>query len=126
MQEITMEQFYALAESCECLTRQEEIECAQKMKDGDLDEKAKMIASYIPMMAGHIKHMKPQFQTIELVSDCMKALEKAVDSYDFIQESETFTHRLSWWLRETSTRYIAVKCRAEQAAFACQDMEKEL
>lgn len=113
MQEITMEQFYALAEACECLTRQEEIECAQKMKDGDHDAKAKLIASYIPMVAGHIKHMKPQFQTVKLVSDCMNALEKAVDSFNFLQESETFTHRLSWWLRETSTRYIAVNCKAE-------------
>lgn len=113
MQEITMEQFYALAEACERLTRQEEIECAQKMKDGDHDAKAKLIASYIPMVEGHIKHMKPQFQTVELVSDCMNALEKAVDSFNFLQESETFTHRLSWWLRETSTRYIAINCKAE-------------
>ena len=106
MQEITMEKFYALAEACERLTRQEEIECAQKMKDGDHDAKAKLIASYIPMVAGHIKYAKPHLQTFGLALYCVHALEKAVDSFDFTQNSETFSHRLSWWLRQAVVEYI--------------------
>ena len=110
---ISIEDFYEKAGLCNRLTREQEIECAKEMKNGNMAARERLIQSYIPMVAGHIKYMKPQFQTVELVSDCMNALEKAVDSFNFLQESETFTHRLSWWLRETSTRYIAVNCKAE-------------
>ena len=37
---------------------------------------------------------------------CQQALEKAVDNFDFFQESESFAHRLSWYLRQVATKYI--------------------
>lgn len=36
-------------------------------------------------------------------------LEKAVDGFNFEQNGETFSHRLSWWLRQETTKYIAEK-----------------
>ena len=104
---ISIDDFYRKASNCTRLTRQEEIEYAQAMNNGNSIARERIIESYIPMVAGHIKHMQPHLQTLGLVVYCMNALEKAVDSFDFMQEGETFTHRLSWWLRQASASYIA-------------------
>lgn len=109
MNYISIDDFYTKAKACARLTRREEIECAKKMKNGDIAARERLIQSYIPMVAGHIKHMKPHLQTLGLVLYCMQALEKAVDSFDFLQDSESFSHRLSWWLREATAKYIVRK-----------------
>ena len=106
MRYISIEDFYQKADSCSCISRQEEIAYAKAMKTGDPAARKKLIESYIPMVAGHIRHMKPHMQTFGLVLYCMQALEKAVDSFDFLQESEPFSHRLSWHLRQAVTKYI--------------------
>lgn len=106
---ISIEDFYEKVSSCYVMTRQEEIEAAKKMKNGDTDAREKLIQSYLPMVAGHIKRTKPHLQNLGLVLYCVHALEKAVDSFDFLQESELFSHRLSWWLRQATTEYIARK-----------------
>jgi len=104
---VTIEDFYEKAENCRALTRQEELECAEKMKLGDTGARTRMIESYLPMTAGHVKRAKPEMQTLSLVLYCVDALEKAVDSFNFFQESETFSHRLSWYLRNATVKYIA-------------------
>ena len=76
------------------------------MKAGDIFAREKLIESYIPMVANHIKRMSLHMQHLGLVIYCLQALEKAVDSFDFLQENEPFSHRLSWWLREATTKYI--------------------
>ena len=102
----SIEDFYEKAENCLRMTRQEEINCAIKMKAGDTAAREQLIKSYIPVVAGHIRRMNEPQRTLGLVLYCVQALEKAVDSFDFLQESETFTHRLSWWLRQATTEYI--------------------
>lgn len=103
---ISIDDFFEKSCLCNVLTRQEEIECAKAMKNGDLDAREKLVQSYLPTVAAHIKRAKPHLQTLGLVLYCMNALEKAVDSFDFSQESETFNHRLSWALRQTVVSYI--------------------
>ena len=104
---ISVEDFYKKAASCEALTRQEEIECAKQMKSGDMDARERLIQSYLPMVAGHVRGAKSHLQTLGMILYCVQALERAVDSFDFIQDSEPFSHRLSWWLRQAVTKYIA-------------------
>ena len=103
---IHIEDFYEKVSSLSTMTRDEEIACAKQMKNGDANARQQLIESYLPVVAGHIKHQKPQLQTLGLVLYCVQALEKAVDSFDFLQESETFSHRLSWHLRQAITKYI--------------------
>ena len=103
---VSIEDFYEKAGFCKVLARQEELELAKKMKTGDPVAREKLIESYMPMVAGHIKHAKPHLQTLGLVLYCVQALEKAVDSFDFTQNSEPFSHRLSWWLRQAVAEYI--------------------
>lgn len=104
---ISVEDFYKKAASFEALTRQEEIECAIQMKSGDMDARARLIQSYLPMVAGHVRGVKPHLQTLGLALYCVQALEQAVDLFDFVQDSESFSHRLSWWLRQAVAKYIA-------------------
>lgn len=103
---ISAEDFYEKASACHILTRQEEIECAKQMKNGDRIAREKLIQSYLPRVAEYIKHRQPHMQTLGLVLYCVQALEKAVDSFDFLQGSESFSHRLNWWLRQAATKYI--------------------
>lgn len=103
---ISVEDFYEKAGACHVLTRQEEKECAERMKNGDRLAREKLIQSYLPTVAGYIKRPQPGVQTLGLVLYCVQALEKAVDSFDFLQDSEPFSHRLNWWLRQATTKYI--------------------
>lgn len=103
---ISVSDFYEKASLCNRLTRQEEIECAQRMKKGDMAAREQLIQSYIPMVSGYIKRAKPHLQQLGLVMYCMQALEKAVDSFDFMQDGEPFIHRLSWALRQAVVSYI--------------------
>ena len=104
---ISIEDFYKKAEKCVVLTRQEELERAQRMKEGDVAARSQLIESYLPMTAHHVQRAKKEMQTLSLALYCVDALEKAVDSFNFLQDSETFSHRLSWHLRNATAKYIA-------------------
>ena len=103
---ISAEDFFEKADQCRVLSRQEEIACAQNMTDGDSSARERLIESYTPMVAAHIKRSKPHMRTLGLVMYCMQALEKAVDSFDFLQDSESFSHRLNWYLRQAVASYL--------------------
>lgn len=102
---VSAKDFYEKVSSLSVMSRQEEIECARQMKTGDTLARERMIQSYLPMVASHIK--KSHMQSLGMIFYGIQALEKAVDSFDFLQDSETFAHRLSWYLRQATTRYIA-------------------
>ena len=104
---VSIEDFYEKAEKCRILTRQEELECAEQMKQGSGEARACLIQSYLPMTARHVKRLQHHLQTLGMALYCVNALEKAVDSFNFFQDSETFAHRLSWYLRNASAKYIA-------------------
>lgn len=89
------------------LSREQERALAERMKAGDDEAREMLLAGYMPQVAGHIRRLREEYRSLELVMRCIRSLEKAVDSFDFLQDSESFTHRLSWALRQTVTAYIA-------------------
>lgn len=99
------EDFFKKAEACHMLTRQEELDCAKQMVNGDILARERLIQGYLPVVARYIKRIRPDIQTFGLVLYCVHALEQAVDSFDFLQNSEPFSHRLNWWLRQATTKY---------------------
>lgn len=103
---VSVEDFLEKAGACCVLTRQEETECAKQMKDGDRLAREKLIHGYLPMVAKRVRRAPAHVQTLGLVLYYVQALEKAVDSFDFLQDSEPFSHRLNWWLRQAATEYI--------------------
>ena len=104
---VSIEDFYEKAGKCVVLTREEERDCALRMKAGDETAREQLIRSYTPMVARHVKRLRSPMQTLTAVLYCMHALERAVDSHDFTQGSETFPHRLSWYLKQATVKYIA-------------------
>lgn len=103
---ISIDDFYEKAAQCHVLSREEEVLCARRMKDGDNAAREQLIQSYLPMLARYMKGRKPHMQTLGLVLYCRHALEKAVDSFDFSQDREPFSHRLNWAFRQAAVNYI--------------------
>ena len=103
---VSLDDFYEKAAACRMLTREEELDCAARMRQGDEDARQQLIRSYLPVVAAHIRRAKPHMQGLTLVLYYVQALEKAVDHFDFSQSSETFTRRLSRYLWQASVDYI--------------------
>ena len=104
---ITVDDFYAKAGEMTRLTRQQERACAAAMAAGDADARRRLIQSYLPVVAAVVRRAPREIQTLQTVYACIHALETGVDSFNFLQDSESFIHHLSWRLRQCLTRCIA-------------------
>ena len=100
------EDFFAQAANMPRLTREEEKELARRMPQDPAAREA-ILRSYYPMVAGYIRRGPKHLWTLNAVYVCLASLEQGVDSFNFLQDSETFTHHLSWRLRQCITRCIA-------------------
>lgn len=98
--------FYEKVASVSALSRQEEIEYARQMKNGDMLARERLIQGYLPVMAAFIRRKPSYAQNLGLILHCQQALEKAVDTFDFLQDREPFSHRLNWHLRQAAVRYL--------------------
>lgn len=103
---VSIDDFYEKVRACKRLTREEELACALKMKNGDATAREQLIQSYLPMAAGKVKQMKPHMQNLTLALYFLHALERAVDSFDFTQDREPFSHRLGWYFRQALVKYL--------------------
>ena len=104
---ICVEDFYKKAQEVKRLTREEEKLCATAMKAGDQEARKQLIESYYPMVSGTVKRAPKELQSIKTLYTCLQSLEQGVDKFNFLQDSETFTHHLSRRLRQAITQCIA-------------------
>ena len=104
---ISAEDFFDRAAEMHRMTREEEKCCAQKMAQGDTEARERLILSYYPHAASYVRRLPKELQTLRAVYSFIAALEKGVDSFDFLQDRETFAHHLSWRMRQCLTRCIA-------------------
>ena len=104
---LSADDFFQKAKAFSRMEREEEINCARLMENGDLTARERLIQSYMPVVAAAVRKVSPAHQSLSLVVLCLEVLERTVDSFDFFQNSETFTHCLSNRLKQTVTRYIA-------------------
>ncbi len=103
---ISVEDFFERAKSATRLTREEEKQCAQAMAEST-EARERLICSYLPQVAACIKRAPQKIQTLQTVYTCIASLEKGVDSFNFLQDGESFSHHLSQRLRQCITRCIA-------------------
>lgn len=103
---ISIEDFFAQAKKLSALTREEERCLAEEMTQNTA-AREQLIQSYLPMVASHIRRAPQELQTLNTVYTCVDTLEKGVDSFNFLQDSESFTHHLSLRLRQCIIRCIA-------------------
>ena len=103
---INAEDFFAQAAKTPRLSREEERRLAMEMSQNPA-AREQLINSYIPMVAGYIQRMPENLRTLKSVYICLESLEKGVDSFNFLQDRESFTNHLSRRLRQCITRCIA-------------------
>lgn len=104
---MSFEDFCRQAKQLPRLSREEEKECAQRMALGDSAARQQLIDSYLPQVAGCLQRLDPTLKTLRTVYAAIATLEKGVDSFNFQQDAEKFSHHLSWRLRQCVTRCIA-------------------
>lgn len=104
---VTAQQFFDGAAGAKRLDRQEEIACAARMRAGDTEAKDALVQSYLPFVAASVKRVSTGEPSLELICRFVCTLEREVEAFDFSQEREPFTHRLSLALRKTTAEYIA-------------------
>ena len=100
------EEFYTKAANTEKLTREEEKILAKAMKEGDGSARERLIQGYFPLVAARLKRTHNS-ASLDLIYHCISALEKAVDGFDFLQDNEPFSHRLSLLLNKEISSRIA-------------------
>ena len=103
---ISADDFFEKVSAIPRLSRDEEIELARRMAAGDAEARTRLIEGYLPVAAARIRRLPRRFQTLGMVLYCVHYTARAVDSFDFFQDSEPFVHRLNWRLRNAVAAYI--------------------
>ena len=80
--------------------------CQEKQLALQKDHQA-LVNGYLHFVAGAVKRAPANIRNLRTVYACIKTLEDCVERFDFQQDSEPFSHRLSWALRQCITRRIA-------------------
>lgn len=104
---INVNDFYDQASSCTHLSREQELQCYREMRSGNATAKEQLMQSYLPQVAAHLKRWPAKHISLNLIYHCYQALDKSIDSFDFSQSSEKFSHRLDWHLRQVIVRHLA-------------------
>ena len=104
---LSVENFFQEAQNSPRLSRDEEIQLALQMKNGDTEARQRIIHSHYPLVASYIRRMPKDLQTLKVLYRFLQSLEAGVDSFNFQQDGEAFLHHLSWRMRQCLTRCIA-------------------
>ena len=92
------------------LSREEEKECALKMKEGDENAYKILRDSYLPLLGSYLKrHMRNP--SLDMIYHGIQVLESSILSFDFQADSPspncTFVHILSDRVRKMMVQYVA-------------------
>ena len=103
---VSVDDFLKQASVIPPLTRDEEKVLGQAKAD-DKEARDTLVKHYLPHIAAAIKRAPKEIRTLNTVYALISTLEKGVDGFNFLQDSETFAHHLSFRLRQCITRAIA-------------------
>ncbi len=104
---ISAEDFLSKVQGIERLSKDEERALALRMRNGDAEARQRLVYSYLPSVAFHVRRVPVGIRTLHTVYACIESLDRAIDKFDFFQDSESFSHHLSRYLRQCITNCIA-------------------
>ena len=89
------------------LTREEEIELAKKIEQGDIEARNKLISCNLRLVVSIAKkYMNRGLQFLDLIQEGNIGLMKAVDKFDYNRELKFSTYA-TWWIRQGIQRAIS-------------------
>lgn len=102
----TPKEFFDTAESVRRITRDEELDLANRMQEGDASAKDELITAYLPVLASYVRRYSSE-PSVEFIRRAVETLTESVSSFDFRVENPTFINFLRGRFRSLITELIA-------------------
>ena len=83
---ISAEDFFDKVSKFKRLSRDQEKELYFRTKEGDKSARELIIESYLVVVMARIKRIQKEMHSLDLIYNCIYALEQAVDKHDFSKE----------------------------------------
>lgn len=104
---------YIKTDDVKLLTKEEEIELAKQIKEGNLKAREEMIKRNMRLAismakSSHTKNKKLSFQ--DLIQESSIGLIKAVDRFDY-KKGYKFSTYASWWIKKSIQEYISLNSK---------------